>query len=162
MSSAARYAMQPKGGVAIPDHLAKALRSSPPRLYKSYLLFAVIWLLVVVALIVVDPLGLVRNVFSIVFLLLPFFFAMPVLASLTIGKPARELSLKIKEETGCDTRMERAIYAALKTAPWSRRTPSYELIVNVEEDQLYVHRKLTFAEDLSSVTIGPVTRTSNR
>lgn len=144
--------------VLIPDRLTQELLEAPRNFARIFFSLMIAWSVIVPIVIWMGAFSITKNPLVILALILPVYFINPVVKKFTVGKPARELSQKIREVTGCDNRMEHAIFTALKTAPWNYRTPRYELVVNVEEDQLYVHRKLTFAEDLSLVTIGPVTR----
>jgi hypothetical protein len=148
--------------VLIPDRLTEELLKAPKDFARIFFPLMIAWTVIVPTLIWTEAFSVTKNPLVILALIIPVYFINPVVRKFTLGKPARELSSKIREVTGCDNRMEHAIFTALKTAPWNYRTPRYELIINVEEDQLYVHRRLAFAEDLSSVTIGPVTRNVSR
>lgn len=144
--------------VLIPDRLTQELIRQPKRFARVFFPLMIAWTIIVPLVILTGAFSVTKNPLVILALILPSYFIAPVTRNLTIGKPARELSRKIREVTGCDNRMEQAIFAVLKTAPWNYRTPRYEMFVNVEDNQLYIHRKLTFAEDLSLVVIGHATR----
>lgn len=146
--------------VLIPYRITQEMHVAPKRFKRFFFPLMIGWSFIIPAIFLTGAFDVTKNPIAVLALLLPFFFIAPVVRKLTTGRPATELSRKINEETGCGVRFEQAIRKALEAAPWDYRVPSYQISVNIEEDILFVHRRLTFAEDLSSVAIGPVTRSS--
>jgi hypothetical protein len=159
-----RMASQEQGTTTflIPDRLTQEMLKAPKSFNRLFFPLMIGWTVLIPTIFLTGAFGATKNPIAVIALILPFYFITPVVRKLTTGRPAMELSRRINEVTGCGMRFERAIRKALEVAPWGYRVPRYEIAVNVEEDMLYVHRKLTLAEDLSSVTIGPVTRNSSK
>ena len=84
--------------VLIPEHLSQELISGPRILQKCYLFFFIYWSSLTMIFIMT---GIVQSTGAVLLVTVPLILTPPLFRRLTLDKPARELSRKIRAETEC-------------------------------------------------------------
>ena len=98
-------------------------------------------------------------------LLFGSYVLVPFLRWLLLAEPAKMLVNEVERQTGCDSQFAGNFFKVVKATPWSKhrfkpflrdRTPVFDHWVPVTDG---VVRRVSFAEDISYVAIGPETWT---